>query len=69
MQPTRYPILIPKSSMIGNMTMGARAAPKPQDVTGQKECGKCSSEMPNLSLISSAALVIAVALKPTISVL
>jgi hypothetical protein len=67
--PTRYPILIPKSSIIGKATMGARAAPTPQEVTGQKEFGKCASETPNLSLISIAALVIDVALKPTMKVL
>ena len=55
--------------MIGRMNIGARAAPMPHEVTGQKECGKWSSEMPNLSLISIAALVIDVALKPTMSVL
>ena len=55
--------------MIGSTIMGARAAPTPQEVTGQKEFGNRLSEMPNLSLISIAALVIDVALKPTMRVL
>jgi hypothetical protein len=47
------------------MTIGVRAAPTVHEVTGQKEFGKCASEMPNLSLIACGALVITAALKPT----
>jgi len=55
--------------MIGRMTIGARAAPVFHAVTGQKEWGNFSSETPNRSLISIAALVIDVELRPTMSVL
>jgi hypothetical protein len=51
------------------MTIGVRAAPTAHEVTGQKEFGKCASEMPNLSLIARGALVITAALKPTMKVL
>jgi len=54
---------------MGRMTMGVRAAPTAHEVTGQKEFGKFSSEMPNLSLIARGALVITAALKPTMKVL
>ena len=55
--------------MIGNTIMGAMAAPKVHDVTGQKEFGKVASEMPKRSFTSTAALVIEVALSPTTNVL
>jgi hypothetical protein len=47
------------------MTIGVRAAPKAHEVTGQKEFGKCASEMLNLSFTARGALVITAALKPT----
>ena len=55
--------------MIGNTTIGANAAPTPQEVTGQNEFGKCSSEMLNRSLISIDAAVMEVAFRLTIKVL
>jgi hypothetical protein len=47
------------------MIIGVRAAPKAHEVTGQKEFGKCASEMLNRSFIARGALVITAALKPT----
>lgn len=66
---TRYPTLIPKSSRMGRITIGVSAAPTAHEVTGQKEFGKCASEMSNLSLIARGALVTTAALKPTMKVL
>jgi hypothetical protein len=54
---------------MGRMTIGVIAAPTAHEVTGQKEFGKFSSEMPNLSLIARGALVTTAALKPTMKVL
>jgi hypothetical protein len=47
------------------MIIGVRAAPKAHEVTGQKEFGKCASEMLNRSFTALGALVITAALKPT----
>jgi len=47
------------------MTIGVRVARKAHEVTGQKEFGKCASEMLNLSLTACGALVMTAALNPT----
>ena len=47
------------------MIIGVRAAPEAHEVTGQKEFGKCASEMLNRSLTARGAQVITAALKPT----
>ena len=49
--------------------MGPRAAPTVQEVTGQKDFGNEASLIPNWSLMTLEALVIEVALNPTMKVL
>ena len=49
--------------------MGPRAAPTVQEVTGQKEFGNEASLIPNWSLMTLEALVMEVALSPTMKVL
>ena len=57
------------SSIMGSTTMGVTAAPTAQDVTGQKEFGKCSSDIWKSPFIWFAALVMDAAFRPTMNVL
>lgn len=59
-QVNRNTHLTPKSSMRGRTRIEKRPPPIAQDVTGQYECGKEASDMPNSLLIASCATVMIV---------